>query len=40
MYVSIEFFHFEQLEGNGGDSGCPFDTVQIVQLTRFIALAV
>lgn len=41
MYVStsIEFFHFEQWEGNEGDSACPFDTFQIVQLTHFIVLA-
>lgn len=41
MYVSIniEFLHFEQWEGNEGDSACPSDPFQIVQLTHFIVLA-
>lgn len=40
MYVSIntEFFHFEQWEGNEGDSACLFDIFQIIQLTHFIIL--
>lgn len=37
--INTEFCHYEQWEGNEGDSTCSFDIFQILQLTHFIVLA-